>query len=132
MKYVAAASDKTVSLRREPFWVFRIFVKCNIASQEFGQAKDFRIGNKIFTTDEYGLLIEKSKIKFTWSTPVRGPALKSCEFPFWSANMRVSFREVRRKIDCRCGFLMAELLHLLLSPEFFWLAWRRSQACSAR
>jgi hypothetical protein len=25
MKYVAAASDKTVSLRREPFCVFRIF-----------------------------------------------------------------------------------------------------------
>jgi hypothetical protein len=45
MKYVAAASDKTVSLRREPFWFFRIVVKCNIASQELAKefiAADFR------------------------------------------------------------------------------------------
>ena len=41
MKYVAAASDKTVSLRRGPFWFFRIFVKCNIASQEIAEAKGF-------------------------------------------------------------------------------------------
>jgi hypothetical protein len=38
---VAAASDKTVSLRRAPFWVFRILVKCNIASQDFAEAKGF-------------------------------------------------------------------------------------------
>jgi hypothetical protein len=57
-------------------------VKCNIASQEFGQAKDFRIGNKIFTTDEYNLLIEESKTEITWSTSAREPALKSCKFHF--------------------------------------------------
>src|SRR4029077_17672316 len=47
MKYVAAASDRTVSLRREPFWFFRIFVKCNIASLQTAKrsiivAADFR------------------------------------------------------------------------------------------
>jgi hypothetical protein len=36
MKYVAAASDKTVSLRRDP-WFFRIVVEWNIASLRTGK-----------------------------------------------------------------------------------------------
>jgi hypothetical protein len=64
MKYVAAASDKTVSLRREPFWVFRIFVKCNIASCRT-TLNEFVNLRQNLTTDEHGFdRLKTSEIYF--------------------------------------------------------------------
>ena len=52
MKYVAAASDKTVSFRRGPL-VFRIVVKWNIASLPDDVKRICELAPNL-TTDEHG------------------------------------------------------------------------------